>query len=79
MSDRRINSSHGNNIFIFQGQRFFFFPSSDQIVDRQSFAWLWKKKRESAVEMRRRSLHQALWVRRKKKIQTATCGKCVSH
>lgn len=33
LSDRRINSSHGNNIFIFQGQRFVFFPSSCQTVN----------------------------------------------
>ena len=30
VSDRRINSSHGNNIFIFQGQRLSFFPSNCQ-------------------------------------------------
>lgn len=34
LSDRRINSSHGNSIFIFQGQRFPFFPSSCQRVEK---------------------------------------------
>lgn len=30
LSDRRINSSHGNNIFIFQGQKIVLFPSRCQ-------------------------------------------------
>lgn len=38
LSDRRINSSHGNNIFIFQGQRFVFLPSSCQTVDDMFWA-----------------------------------------
>lgn len=38
LSDRRINSSHGNNIFIFQGQRFSFFQSSCQKVENISWA-----------------------------------------
>lgn len=48
LSDRRINSSHGNSIFIFQGQRFSFFPSSPEsreyFLGRRSSVWLWKKK-----------------------------------
>lgn len=50
LSDRRINSSLGNNIFIFQGQRFSFFPSSSRAAavsspGKLSLFWLWNTER----------------------------------
>lgn len=57
LSDRRINSSHGNNIFIFQGQRFSSFPSSCQRVENISWVntpsvRLWKKKEGTSARWR---------------------------
>lgn len=85
LSDRRINSSHGNNIFIFQGQRFSFFPSSCQRVENISwvnapqFGSGRKGGQISTVEMRKCSLHQAIWKNKEKQKQAGTCGKSVSH
>lgn len=74
LSDSRINSSHGNNIFISQGQKIVLFPSSFETVDDMFGAqccslWLQQK-------LQGRSLHQT-YEGKKNKLKVA--GKLVSH
>lgn len=83
LSNRRINSSHGNNIFIFQGQRFSFFPSSPESVEylpgRRFFPFGSGRKSRANELCGDEEMPSTTSLLERKRKHAGMCGKSVSH